>query len=529
MSSATRRGLIALSVAFVATGMLFVPRLGIEADEAIVANGLYDHGAAWYSWHIAGVEVPVMLISYLGALKTWLYKGVFLLAAPRPISLRFPMLVFAAAALWFFFEFLDRTIGRRGAWIGTLLLSTDTSYLLLNTADYGPVSLQFLFKLAALVLLMRFHQNVLPPETARRNLAGAFFLFGLGMWDKAVFAWALFGLAAAVFLFPRELRKHATRGNIAVAALAMLAGALPLVVYNIARPLETFRSNAHVGPLELPHKVEILQQTLEGFVMFGFLTASDPGPQPGEPKHWYQSLSLAATKWTGHPHHNLILWAAISAVLSLVLFWKWLWNSPARRPILFGLIACVATWLPMVLTAGAGIGAHHVILMWPFQLLPIAAVLTRIPPAAAVLATALLCGSNLAVTNQYYADLIRNGPTVRWTDAMDPLERYLTDLHPRQIVAADWGIMEAMNLQSEGRLPMAYIDTSSEQAIEDHLRDPLNIFLAHPSGIAYKPAERTALEDLARREQYQEEPLTTIYDRNGRPTFDVFRFRRLHL
>ena len=54
-----------------------------------------------------------MLISYLGALKTWFYKGVFLFAAPRPIVLRLPMLLFAAASLWLFFELLDRTIGYR--------------------------------------------------------------------------------------------------------------------------------------------------------------------------------------------------------------------------------------------------------------------------------------------------------------------------------------------------------------------------------------------------------------------------------
>ena len=143
--------------------------------------------------------------------------------------------------------------------------------------------------------------------------------------------------------------------------------------------------------------------------------------------------------------------------------------------------------------------------------------------------TALLCGSNVAVTNQYYADLIRNGPTVRWTDAMDPLQRYLTDLHARQIVAADWGFMETMNLLSEGELPMVYADTGSDQAVNALLRDPQNVFVAHSPGLAYHPGERAALEDAARRENYQEEPLTTIHDRNGRPTFDVFRFRKLHL
>jgi hypothetical protein len=521
MTPWTQRGLIAVAVAFVAAGMLFVPRLGIEADEAIVANGLYDHGSAWYSWNIAGAEVPVMLISYLGAVKTWFYKGLFIFAAPRPIVLRLPMLIFAAGTLWLFFELLDRTIGRRAAWIGTLLLATDTSYLLLNMADYGPVTLQFVFKLAAMVLLVRFHQN-----TNKKDLAWAFILLGLGMWDKALFAWVLFGLAiATIAVFPQELRKHFNPANIAVAALAMLGGALPLVIYNIARPFETLRSNAHLGRTELPHKADILEQTMDGYVMFGFLTAGEPGPQPGDPKHWYQSLSLAVSRWTGRPHRNAMLVAAIASMLSIVFLWK----SQARKPILFGLIVCAATWLPMVVTAGAGGAAHHAILLWPFQLLPIAAVLARIPAAPAALVTALLCGSNVAVTNQYYADLIGNGPTVRWTDAMDPLDRYLTDLHARQIVAADWGFMETMNLLSKGSLPIVYADTGSDESLNPLLSDPLNVFVAHTGGAAFHPQERAALEDLARREQYEEEPLTTIYDRNGRPTFDVFRFRKLHL
>jgi hypothetical protein len=122
-----------------------------------------------------------------------------------------------------------------------------------------------------------------------------------------------------------------------------------------------------------------------------------------------------------------------------------------------------------------------------------------------------------------------NGPAIRWTDAMDPLQRYLTDVRARRIVAADWGFMETMNLLSEGELPMLYADTGSDQAIIALLRDPSNVFVAHAAGLAFHPQERAALEDAARREHYQEEPLTTIQDRNGRPAFDVFRFRKLQL
>jgi dolichyl-phosphate-mannose-protein mannosyltransferase len=525
MSRLTQGALLGVALAFVAAGMLFVPRLGIEADEAIIANGIYDHGNPWYSWKFADVELPIMLISYLGGLKAWFYNGVFLFTPPRPIVLRLPMLLLAAGTLWLFFELLDRTIGRRTAWIGTLLLATDTSYLLLNTADYGPVTLQFVFKLAALVLLVRFHR-----DASKRDLACAFFFLGLGLWDKAVFAWVLFGLLiAGVAVFPRELRKHLSGANIAVAGLAMLAGALPLVIYNIARPLETLRSNARLEQAPVLAKAVLLRGTMDGSVMFGFLTSVEPGPQPGQPNHWYQSLSLTVSRWSGHPHRNLMLWAAIASVLSLIFLWKWLWNSQARPPILFGVIACAATWLPMVLTAGAGAAAQHVILLWPFHLIPVAAVLAQIPAIRAAIVTVLLCGSNLAVTNQYYSDLIVNGPAIRWTDAMDPLNRYLSDLRAPRIFAADWGFIETMNLLSEGELPMYYADTSSDQAVEALLRDPSIVFVAHTRGLAFHPQERAALEDLARRENYQQELLTTIQDRNGRPTFDVFRFRKLHL
>src|SRR5579883_1998323 len=97
-----RFGLLALSLAFIALGMPFVLRLGIEADEAMLANGIYDHGAPLYSWKFAGFELPVMLLSYLGALKTWLFNPYFALWAPSPLSLRIPSLLGERARFGFF-------------------------------------------------------------------------------------------------------------------------------------------------------------------------------------------------------------------------------------------------------------------------------------------------------------------------------------------------------------------------------------------------------------------------------------------
>src|SRR5882757_11306729 len=104
----TRFALAALALAFIAAALLFVPRLGIEADEAMIGNGIYQHAAPLYSWHFGDNEVPVMLMTYLGAFKTWMVHPWLDLWSPGRTSLRFPMIVAGAATLWLFFALLDR-------------------------------------------------------------------------------------------------------------------------------------------------------------------------------------------------------------------------------------------------------------------------------------------------------------------------------------------------------------------------------------------------------------------------------------
>lgn len=517
----SRAALLPVALCFIAGGLLFIPRLGIEVDEAIVTNGIYPNGAPWYSWKIGGAEIPVMLISYLGALKTWMYSLLFLAVPPRPMSLRLPTLLLAAGSLWLFFGLLDRALSRRAAWTGTLLLATDTSYLLMNTVDYGPVTLQFVLKFAALLALVRFHQN-----GGRAFLSLGFFLLGVAMWDKAVFAWVLFGFAAgALAAFPGAIRAHLSLRNLGTAAASMILGALPFLIYNVARPLETVRSNAQTETLAVWGKSIILTRTMTGEVFFGFLTAFDSGPTPGEPQRWYQSASVALANVLGHPRSSLMLWATGAAVISLAV----LWRTPARRPILFSLVAGTVTWLSMALTAGAGAAAQHVILIWPLHIVAIAAAINRVPMAAAIAITAILCGANAAVTNEYYATLLRNGPSLRWTDAMDPLHSYLSNSDAPRVYIADWGILETMNLLSEGTLPVQPVGLAGDAAILGMLQDSRALFVAHPREIAIHPRERAAVEEIAAREHYLEEPVATIRDRNGRPAFDVFRFRKLHL
>jgi 4-amino-4-deoxy-L-arabinose transferase-like glycosyltransferase len=509
MTLRARGALAAILLLFIATAMLFVNRPGIEADEALVAN------PALYSWH----HVPLMLMSYMGALKAWFYLALFNLVTPGPVSLRTPTVLAGAVAIWLFFLFIDRTVGRRAAWIGALLLATDSMFVILEAIDYGPNAVHFVLKLGAMVLLVRFHR-----EGSAWALASGFFLFGLGLWDKAIFAWVLFGIAiATILVFPKEVRCLLTIPNFAIAAVSLIAGALPLVIYNIARPLDTFKNNVHLMREPVAQKAVLLERTLDGAVLFGFFTSLEPSPHPGEANSRFLKASRAISEATRQPTSNLTIAALCASCLGL-------FARASRKPVLFGLLACAGTWLPMVLTAGAGAAAHHVILLWPFQFLSIAAALAAIPWRwIAIAATLVLCAANLAVTNEYYWEMVRNGPDIRWTDAIYPLEHLLESLRSPDIYIVDWGIFESINLLSDNTAPVRAVDWSNQEYLRKIVSDPRAAFVAHTAKYAYFPQQRATIEDVAASGGYEEVPIEIIYDRNGRATFDVFRFRKIPL
>jgi len=516
------RALLALICAlFVMQCIPFIQRMGIEVDEALLANGIYERGSPSYSWHFGDSEIPVMLMSYLGALKSWIFSGLFAIWRPGPMVLRLPMAIGGAAVIWLLFRFLDTVHGRRAAWIGALLLATDSSFMLTSAIDYGPVVFQHVFKLGAVLLLVQYHR--------RRNpwrLAAAFFLLGLAVWDKAIFVWVIGGMAAGVTaLRPRWIVEHLAPRPAAIAAIAFCAGAFPFLVYNVARPLEWVRQNARVTSNEpLYIKAHQRRSTVNGAVLFGFYTAVEPGPRPGLPNRLWQrvSFNVARAAELRNNGRERMVWIALLTLLVLSAIKR-------RRPhplVLFSPVFLLVTWLAMLVTAGAGGAAHHVILLWPFHLVIVAVALAELPwrwVSAAI--TTAACIAGLLVTNMYAVDLIRNGAAVRWTDAFTPLIEKLEPKPAPLVFICDWGILETINLLTEGTVPI--LDgtgplKSGGPVLDTMLASPAALYITHTLELEQIPGMRQKLADAAVARGLRKRTLSTITDRNGRPIFEIF-------
>ena len=100
---------------FILAGLAFIPQAGIEEDEAMLVSGMYPRDGFAQT---IGHNIPLMLMGYVGALKSWIYAPLFLVWEPTAFSLRLPAILAGGFTIWPFCRLLRRIAGDRAAAIG---------------------------------------------------------------------------------------------------------------------------------------------------------------------------------------------------------------------------------------------------------------------------------------------------------------------------------------------------------------------------------------------------------------------------
>jgi 4-amino-4-deoxy-L-arabinose transferase-like glycosyltransferase len=473
-----------------------------------------------------------MLMSYVGALKAWIYGPLLRNLGSNLYTLRLPVVLAGAASLWLFFLLLRRIAGDRAALIGCAILATDALYLLTATFDWGPVALQHLLLIGGALALVRFFQ-----EGRTGSLAGAAFLFGLAIFDKALAVWTLSGLGAAGLIFyPRQILRAITLRRVAVAVLMFTLGALPLILYNVDSKGGTFQGNFERNFKDVPGKAAYLFRTFPGFGLFGWMTAEDEQtPQPHTPSTPLERATARISAIAGHPRHSLFLYAFILALLVAPLG-----GWPTLRLVLFALVMGAIAWIQMAVNQNTGGSIHHTILLWPIPQFIVAVSFAGvsyrlgragIPAVAAI--TAVVAVSGALVINEYFVKAVRNGGAPFWTDGIYSLSRYLKDNPAQWRFALDWSIADQIRLLHRGRVR---VDSGNDQVSKEQMTDsdraeiakmlalPDSLYIAHtPEFEIFKGANERMLQ-FAAASGYRRELVAAIPDSFGRNVYEVYRF-----
>lgn len=521
-----------LCIFFYLAGRAFIPLLGIESDEALFGQALFKPRAELYSIHIGETRVSIMLMSYVGALKAWVFGPLLRTWGVTLRTLREPVLWAGVASLWLFFLLLRRAAGNRAGLIGCALLAFDALYLLTTTFDWGPVAFQHLLLIGGVLAFVRFFQ-----EGRTGALALGAFLFGLALWDKALAVWTLSGLGiGAIVTFPREILRAISLKRIGIGVLMFALGALPLLIYNIDTRGGTFSGNFQRNTADIPGKFTFLTRSLAGEGLFGWMMFEDwQTPQPHEPANLVQRASARISAATGGPHRSLFPYALLLALAVAPLGG---WRS--FRIVLLALIAMGIAWIQMAINQNTGGSIHHTILLWPIPHFIVAASFAGasyrlgragIPAVAGITAVVVL--SSALVMNEYFVKAWRNGGAVFWTDGIFSLSRYFQDNKPQSwILALDWSIADQLRMLHRGRLNVGIgsdevmkeqMTPDDRATVERMLAIPGAIWVAHTPDYEIVKGGNEKLLQFAAAAGYRRENVATIPDHYGRNVYELYR------
>jgi hypothetical protein len=514
---------------FFGLGLAVLPQVGLQQDEVLFARPVFHAPSSTvFDAQILHWQLPLMLMPYLGTLKTWVYVPILTTIRPSTLTVRLPVLIIGSLTVWIFIWLLDRTGGRTVAWVGGLLLATDTMFLLTTVIDWGPVALQHLLSLAGVALVFKFAS-----EGSRVALWFGFFSFGLALWDKALFLWLFSGLiVATVVVFPRELWSRCSLANLGLAVSGLCVGALPLVAYNAASNLATFRGNASFDLAQFPLRLHSLRIAWDGRIFWDSMIHAPWAPgAPREAGTALERMSAAVRSLAGvHAHNQLepALWVALALGLGLCFAPGF---SRARKTLLFCLIASAVAWIQMAITIDAGAGAHHIVLLWPLPLWFLAVAFAeaslwgplrwrRAGAVALIAAMVFVAGENLLLINEYFYQLTHYGALRSWTDAIYQLSSDVGRMQSPGFVVDDWGIDNPLLVLSDGHLPLILPDDSFVARLAD------DVWIGHTSDYQQIAGINDRMVQAARSAGFEKRSIKTVPDRNGRPVFEIFRFVR---
>jgi 4-amino-4-deoxy-L-arabinose transferase-like glycosyltransferase len=498
-----------------------IPYAGIQEDEALFSIPFYSPLPDEYKIHTSHHDIPLMVMSYVGALKTWIYWPLVERFGPSVWTVRLPVALAGAVTIFIFYHLIRNSGGPRAAFAalaGALLLATDPVFLLTNIYDWGPVAIEHVLLVGGSYLLLRFAKD----NSRIWHLVFGFVCFGLALWNKALFLWALTGLAVAtVSICRHEFWQCLTPRTAAIALASFLFGALPFVVFNVQAGNATVSENAHLDLDHLPSKWLQLQRAANGSSLFAFMVDEDADVPVKPPYTWRGRLAESVWRVFGE-HRETGFFTVFGVILACGPLW---WRSRAAR---FSLVFLVVAWSMMAVTRNAGGAAHHDILLWPFPILFAVSALAQIPWRwLAGAAAAALVLMNLLVVNQYTLQFERDGAAENFTDALFALDRVLPE--NQTVYVIDWGINATSQLNHRGRLHLQYVqgrvaDPEAGAQLRSMLSDSGAVWVNHVASREAFQGVGANLEKFASAAGYRREVLRIVADSNGRPVFEVFRF-----
>ena len=196
--------LLSLSLLFflvAATYKIHLP--GLQMDETLFINSAL--GAVNNDFIYKKLfGIPLMLMPYIGALKSYIYYPIFQIFEVSPATIRFPVIIISLLTLVVSFYLGSLLLGRWWAALLVILMATDPAFIYTTKLDWGPVVLMNFFKLTSLFFIF----NILDRKISCKKVSLFSWLLAcsllLGLFDKLNFIWFIIAAILATITIYHE-------------------------------------------------------------------------------------------------------------------------------------------------------------------------------------------------------------------------------------------------------------------------------------------------------------------------------------
>jgi hypothetical protein len=500
---------------------------GIDADSYGV---LQIGGRAW----------PLMTMPYVGVTSTYYLVPIFALFGMSAITVRGAAVLLGVVSLLMGWGFLRRYLDARAAAVATLLLAVNPLFVFWSRMGVWVQLILVPITIGALWLLFDWY------NTGRgRSLVFGSFLLGLGlathiqfiwMWGALIFAWLALspwlgeGAGLRKWLWPLERARPLTW---ALAALALLIGMTPLIIFNLQEG-GTFTYTAEILSTSesgwMTPRVLLIELPRLALGAFETLLSGD----------WFVS------RIGGTFRNPLGVIAFVLAVFIIVFL-----GSARRLPYSTRRLCFFGVYLAAVVLQSAVIhsaeSAHHLLVLWPIPQALVAVaffgvadvLFSRAPNRRAVwvgllgLVLAVLVAGETWTTLRYHQALARSGGEGHFSDAINELVSDMDRPGAPQTIAMDWGFRRNMQILTENRVdPTEWFTyyTPPSAGFADYLTRlvssaPGALYLFHPPDYDAFPGHWELFQEAAYRNGLAPVLEKTYYQRDGTPVILAYTLK----
>jgi 4-amino-4-deoxy-L-arabinose transferase-like glycosyltransferase len=446
-------------------------RMGLYYDEMLFVNAALGRPAGnlfvSLEWH----GVPLMLMPYIGALKAWIYYPVFKIFGVTALSVRLPVILMGASAIWFTYEYVRRLFSPSAGWIAASLLAVDPSFIFHTRWDWGPTALMMLLKSLFLVGVC---------EWLRTGRAWPCWLAlgaaALGVFDKLNFIWVAVATGLSVLIvYPRQVREIVRRDRLN-AALFLGAVVAMLTTFLIYQQTH-LPKNSWISPSQMQARsaevLRLLRISMGGAGPYFFIFARE-------------ILSASA--------HVVAL--GMASLLAVCAAASGLRSGSNLRSLIFLTLLGMFIFLQLFVTREAT-GSHHMMMLCPVQLALLAGLTStafqtqrRVSSILAAVALLAVVITSLRVDLDYLKSPAQSVRNPNWDRGSYALAGFAQQHRQQRFICVDWGIGTVLLGLTQGKVEcrdywptfMSPLPVSQAEWIEREFANTNTIFVLHAAG-----------------------------------------------